>query len=219
MKGYQIVKRLQYFVPLLVLFSLVAFHCNGRRGEPMKTENTAPIENSEKATFAGGCFWCMEHPFEKIDGVYKVISGYIGGQKANPTYEEVCSDTSGHYEAVEITYDPKKVSYSRLLEVFWRQIDPTDPKGQFADKGSQYKSAIFYHSPEQKKEAQKSMKQLEDSKKFSKSIVTKIIEASTFYHAEDYHQDYYLKNPGRYLMYRRGSGREQFLKTIWGDEK
>jgi peptide methionine sulfoxide reductase msrA/msrB len=172
-------------------------------------------EKLETAFFAGGCFWCMESPFEKIPGVKEVISGYTGGQKENPTYEEVSSGTTGHLEAVQVVYNPLKISYAQLLEIFWRQIDPTDPDGQFVDRGKQYRSAIFYKSKEEKALAEKSKLELEKSKRFSAPIVTEIISATKFYPAEDYHQDYYKKNPLRYRYYRNGSGRDQFLKKIW----
>lgn len=173
---------------------------------------------TEKATFAGGCFWCMEPPFEKLDGVTEVISGYTGGKKVNPTYEDVSYGGTGHLESVQIIYDPSKITYSELLDVFWKQIDPTDPNGQFVDRGLQYRSAIFYHNDEQKSLAEKSKEELDKSGRFNKPIVTEIIEASTFYKAEDYHQDYYKKNPIRYKFYRFNSGRDRYLKKIWGDE-
>ena len=172
----------------------------------------------EKATFAGGCFWCMEPPFEKLAGVVEVISGYTGGHKANPTYEEVSAGKTGHVEAIQITYDPSKVSYSRLLDVFWRQIDPTDGGGQFVDRGQQYRSAIFYHNEEQKRLSEKSKVEMQKSGRFSKTIVTEIIRASVFYKAEEYHQDYYKKNPIRYKFYRFNSGRDQFLNKVWTKE-
>lgn len=172
-------------------------------------------QEMEKATFAGGCFWCIEHPFEELDGVTEVISGYTGGQKENPTYEEVSSGKTGHFEAVQITYDPSKVAYQDILDVFWRQIDPTDEGGQFADRGPQYKTAIFYHNKEQKNLAEVSKKALEESEKFEKPVVTEIIKASTFYKAEDYHQDYYKKCPIRYELYKSGSGRSVFIKEAW----
>lgn len=171
----------------------------------------------EKATFAGGCFWCMESPFEKIDGVIDVVSGYTGGGKADPTYQEVSSGKTGHMEAVEITFDPSKVSYSKLLEVFWMQIDPTDDTGQFVDRGSQYRTAVFYHSDEQKRLAEESKNALLKSGRFSKPIVTQILKAQEFYLAEDYHQDYYKKCSIDYKRYRSGSGRESFLERIWVD--
>ncbi len=172
----------------------------------------------EKATFAGGCFWCMAPPFEKLDGVKEVVSGYTGGHKVDPAYEEVSSGTTGHVEAVEITYDPAKVSYERLLDVFWRQVDPTDAGGQFVDRGPSYKSVIFYHSEEQKRLAEKSKKELERSGRFDKPIVTEIRPAGPFYRAEEYHQDYWKKNPIRYKFYRYNSGRDQYLAKVWGKE-
>jgi methionine-S-sulfoxide reductase len=172
-------------------------------------------ERLETAIFAGGCFWCMESPFEKNSGVKEVISGYTGGLKDNPTYEEVSAGTTGHLEAIQIIYDPKKISYAQLLAIFWRQIDPTDPDGQFVDRGKQYRSAIFYKSKEEKALAEKSKQDLEKSKRFNLPIVTEIISATKFYPAEEYHQDYYKKNPVRYNYYRYGSGRDQFLKKVW----
>lgn len=177
------------------------------------------MSKKEIATFAGGCFWCMEAPFEALTGVYQVDSGYTGGTKKNPTYEEVCSQKTGHIEAIQITFDPEKVSYEKLLEVFWRNIDPTDSEGQFVDKGSSYVSSIFYHNEDQRKKAEKSKEELEKSKKFNKPIVTPIVAASDFYPAEDYHQDYYKKNPLRYKYYRFGSGRDQFLEKTWAKDK
>ncbi|MBM3303251.1 MAG: peptide-methionine (S)-S-oxide reductase MsrA, partial [Deltaproteobacteria bacterium] len=171
---------------------------------------------NEIATFAGGCFWCMRPPFEKLNGVAKVVSGYTGGTGENPTYEDYAE--KGHIEAIQITYDPSIISYTRLLEVFWRQIDPTDPGGQFVDRGLQYRSAIFYHDEEQKKLAERSKEQLATSGRFDKPIVTEILKASVFYTAEDYHQDYHVKNPLRYKFYRSRSGRDQFLEKTWGND-
>lgn len=170
----------------------------------------------EKATFAGGCFWCMEPPFEKLKGVEKVTSGYIGGSGENPTYGDY--GRKGYVEAVEITYDPSVVSYSKLLDVFWRQIDPTDAKGQFVDRGREYRSAIFYHNDEQKALAEKSKEDLAKSGRLNKPIVTEILKATPFYKAEDYHQDYYKNNPVRYKYYRYRSGRDQFLEKVWGHD-
>jgi peptide methionine sulfoxide reductase msrA/msrB len=172
----------------------------------------------ELATFAGGCFWCMVKPYNEYGGVIKVTSGYTGGHTENPTYEEVCSDTTGHYEAVQIEFDPEIISYDTLLNIFWRQIDPTDIYGQFADRGSSYKTAIFYHNEKQLKEALKSMKELESSGRFDEPIATEILPAETFYPAEEYHQDYYKKNPMHYKMYRIGSGRERFINETWDNE-
>ncbi|MBW2250989.1 MAG: peptide-methionine (S)-S-oxide reductase MsrA [Deltaproteobacteria bacterium] len=179
--------------------------------------NSHPQTNFGKATFAGGCFWCMEHPFEKIEGVIDVISGYTGGLKDNPTYEEVSTGQTRHLEVVQITFDSFKTNYSELLEAFWRQIDPTDPIGQFVDKGTQYKTAIFYHNQEQKILAEKSKAKLDKSGKYKEPIVTNIIKASKFFKAEDYHQDYHKKNPIRYKQYRYSSGRDPYLRKIWDD--
>lgn len=171
------------------------------------------------ATFAGGCFWCLEEAFEKVEGVSSVISGYAGGTKVSPTYKEVSSGGTGHTEAVEVIYDPGSVTYGELLEVFWRNIDPTDGSGQFCDKGSQYRSTIFYRDEEQKRLIEKSLQSLEDTKPFDEPIVTEIAPASMFYPAEDYHQDYYKRNPIRYRYYKYGCGRAQRLKALWGPEK
>ncbi|HYA26391.1 MAG TPA: peptide-methionine (S)-S-oxide reductase MsrA [Thermodesulfovibrionales bacterium] len=173
----------------------------------------------EKATLAGGCFWCMVPPFEKTAGVTEVLSGYTGGYKENPTYEEVSSGKTGHVEAVQITFDPSKIAYSQILDLFWRQIDPTDAGGQFVDRGSQYRSVIFYHTPEQKALAEKSKEALQRSGRFQRPIVTEILPAGKFYKAEQYHQDYYKKNPIRYKFYRYNSGRDQFLEKVWKNEK
>ncbi|WP_339146372.1 MULTISPECIES: peptide-methionine (S)-S-oxide reductase MsrA [unclassified Sutcliffiella] len=169
----------------------------------------------EKATFAGGCFWCMVKPFDEQAGIEKVVSGYTGGHKENPTYKEVCSETTGHYEAVQITYNPQVFPYEELLNVFWSQIDPTDPGGQFHDRGDSYRTAIFYHTEEQRELAVKSKNDLSQSGRFKDPIVTNIIPAKPFYPAEDYHQDYYKKNPFRYKMYQAGSGRAAFVKEHW----
>jgi len=170
----------------------------------------------KQATFAGGCFWCMEKPYESYDGIVSVISGYTGGKSKNPTYGEVSSGGSGHIESVQVTFEPSKISYEELLDIFWRQIDPTDPGGQFADRGHQYSTAIFYHDDEQRQRAEKSKEDLSDSKKFDQPIVTKIIEATPFFEAEEYHQDYYKKHPVHYNSYRHGSGRGPFLEKTWG---
>jgi peptide-methionine (S)-S-oxide reductase len=172
------------------------------------------VAATAKATFAGGCFWCMEPPYDELDGVVSTISGYMGGTTKNPTYEQVTTGRTGHAEVVQITYDPKKITYSKLLEVFWRNIDPLTPNAQFCDSGSQYRSAVFYHDEEQKRRAQESKATL--AKRFKEPIVTEIVAASAFYPAEDYHQDYYQKNPIRYKLYRHGCGRDQRLKEVWG---
>jgi len=172
-----------------------------------------------KATFAGGCFWCAEADFEKLPGVVKVISGYTGGQKENPSYEAVSSGTTGHVEAIQVYYDPSKVTYEELLDWFWKHIDPTDGGGQFADRGRQYRSAIFYHDDEQKRLAENSREELAKSGKFDKPIVTEIIKFTKFFEAEEYHQDYYKTHSLKYRYYRSGSGRDQFLMQVWGKEK
>ena len=180
-------------------------------------EKAAPSDQSSaSATFAGGCFWCMEPPYDKLEGVSSTTSGYIGGHTQNPTYHEVAEGMTGHAEAVRIAYDPTKVSYEKLLEVFWQNIDPFTPNAQFCDHGSQYRSAIFYHNDEQKRLAEASKEKLEKSGRFTQPIVTEIVPAKEFYTAEDYHQDYYLKNPTRYKYYRYRCGRDAVLEKIWG---
>ena len=183
------------------------------RGE-MKRESAM-----RKATFAGGCFWCLEADFEKLPGVIKVVSGYTGGQKEQPTYEEVSSGRTGHLEAIQVDYDPARIGYEELLDTFWRHIDPTDSGGQFADRGSQYQTAIFYHDEEQRLRAEQSKERLNRSGRFSKPVVTQIRPFTRFYEAEEYHQDYHQKNPLRYEAYRWGSGRDRFLEGTWGKEE
>jgi peptide-methionine (S)-S-oxide reductase len=170
-----------------------------------------------KATFAGGCFWCMEPPFDKLDGVISTTSGYTGGKTPNPTYESTSAGGTGHTEAMQIVYDPKKITYEKLLNVFWHNIDPTQKDGQFCDHGNQYRTGIFVHDEEQKKSAEKSKSELDKSKPFKAALVTEITAATQFYPAEDYHQDYYMKNPIRYKFYRNGCGRDARLKELWGD--
>lgn len=167
------------------------------------------------ATFAGGCFWCMQPAFDSAKGVVITRVGYIGGHTNNPTYDDICTGKTGHAEAIEIQFDPQKINYSQLLEIFWRNIDPTTLNQQFADRGTQYRTAIFYHSEEQKRQAEESKKSLEKSKKFSSPIVTEITRASVFYPAEDYHQKYYEKNVLHYNFYKVGSGRDAYLKRTW----
>lgn len=179
----------------------------------LKAVNTEP--KYEEAVFAGGCFWCMEPPFEKLDGVKSVIVGYTGGNTANPTYEEVSAGKTGHVEAVLVTYDPVKISYSELLKVFWKQIDPTDGGGEFVDRGSQYRSVIFYRNEEQRKLAQESKEELSREKIFLKPIVTEILPLKVFYKAEEYHQQYYKKSSLKYKYYRYLSGRDQFINSVW----
>lgn len=175
-------------------------------------------EKSElaRATFAGGCFWCMEHPFDELPGVVSTTSGYAGGHLKNPTYEQVSAGGTGHVEAMQIVYDPGKVSYQTLLEVFWRNVDPTDERGQFCDRGSQYATAIFYHDGQQKEVAEGSKRELAQSGRLKAPIVTPILPATNFYAAEEYHQEYYRKNPVRYKFYRYGCGRDRRLKELWG---
>jgi len=173
---------------------------------------------TEVATLAGGCFWCVETPFEKVDGVREVISGYAGGTKLNPTYQDVSSGTTKYREAVQVYFDPAVISYQEILDIYWKQFDPTDEGGSFPDRGFQYTSAIFYHDDTQKEAATESKKKLEKSGIFDEPIATNIIEFTTFYAAEDYHQDFYKKNPQRYYSYRKGSGRDEFIMSKWKDE-
>lgn len=192
-------------------------------GKPTTKEEARSVMDAHsslsKATFAGGCFWCMEPPFEKLDGVATVLSGYTGGHQKDPIYKEVSAGTTGHAEAIQVYYDESKVSYETLLDVFWRNIDPTAVDRQFVDVGAQYRSGIFYHTPEQKALAEKSKQALQNSGRFEKPIVTEVTAAGEFYVAEDYHQDYYKKNPIRYKYYRHASGRDQFLDTVWGKDR
>jgi peptide-methionine (S)-S-oxide reductase len=190
----------------------------GAEDENAKMDEAMSNENYQKATFAGGCFWCMEPPFDSVDGVISTTSGYIGGHKDDPTYEEVSAGGTGHTEAIEIVFDPAKVGYAELLEVFWRNIDPTTANRQFCDVGSQYRTGVFYHDEEQKKLAEQSRARIDDSGALPSAIVTEIVEAGPFYPAEDYHQDYYKKNPIRYKFYRNGCGRDDRLEQLWGEE-
>ncbi len=183
----------------------------------VKKTSTKTIGKYETATLAGGCFWCMESAFELMPGIIDVTSGYSGGKKENPTYEEVSSGTTGHRESIQIKYDPSKISYQDLIKFFWKQIDPTNNNGQFVDKGSQYKSAIFYHSEKQKRIAEETRIELEKTGKFNMPIVTEILPFTNFYPAEEYHQDYYKKNVLNYNLYKKGSGRDNFLKKYWNE--
>ena len=180
------------------------------------SETEAKLKGLSVATFAGGCFWCMEGPYDKLEGVISTTSGYIGGHQDNPTYKQVSAGGTGHTEAVQIVYDPNKVSYEQLLDVFWVNHDPTEANGQFCDKGSQYRPGIFYHDDEQKALAEASKNHVDETKAFPEPIVTEITMASAFYPAEDYHQDYYVKNPFRYKFYRYGCGRDSRLEQLWG---
>jgi methionine-S-sulfoxide reductase len=179
--------------------------------------STMTTDGQAIATFAGGCFWCMEPPYDKLDGVISTTSGYTGGSKADPTYKEVSRGGTGHAEAVQIVYDPGKVSYEQLLEVFWHNVDPLDAGGQFCDRGDSYRTALFVHDEEQRRLAEASKQALADSDRFAQPIVTEVVDAGTFYPAEDYHQDYYEKNPIRYKFYRWNCGRDQRLADLWGD--
>jgi peptide methionine sulfoxide reductase msrA/msrB len=211
----------EYFskVWFVVLLSLITIGCNMSKAD--KSDHPIDLNNPnyQKATFAGGCFWCMQPPYDDLNGVISTTVGYTGGEKPNPTYEEVCTGRTGHAEAVQIVFDSTKIGYEDLLQVFWRNINPTDPYGQFADKGSQYRTAIFYHDEKQKELAEKSKKELGASGKFDDPIVTEILAFSIFYPAEEYHQEFYKNNPLRYNSYKMGSGRAGFLKKKWGEKE
>lgn len=170
---------------------------------------------SEKAIFAGGCFWCMVKPFDQFDGIEQVVSGYTGGHLKNPTYEQVKNGHSGHLEAVEITFDPAVFSYEQLLEIFWQQIDPTDNDGQFQDRGASYRPAVFVHNEAQRELAERSRRELDDSGRFTKPVITEILNAQTFYPAEEHHQNFYKKHPRDYAYDRAASGRDEFLEAVW----
>jgi peptide methionine sulfoxide reductase msrA/msrB len=207
---------------LIAVFAVIAVffgfrHVESMEGKPEKAAS-APTGKTAAAVFAGGCFWCTEADFEKVDGVIEVISGYTGGQVPNPTYDQVSGGGTGHVESVKVIYDPSKITYSQLLQAFWRHVDPTDSGGQFVDRGSQYRSVIFYANAQERQLAEASKKELEASGRFDKPIVTEILPLGPFYPAEDYHQDYYKKNPLRYRFYRSGSGRDQFLEKVWADQ-
>ena len=199
---------------LLVLVTLLAPGLRANADEPAPVAPLAP--GQAVATFAGGCFWCMEPPFEALPGVVSVTSGYTGGHLPNPTYEQVSSGATGHAEAVRVVYLPATVSYEKLLEVFWHNVDPLTPDRQFCDAGSQYRAAIFYHDETQRAAAEASRQALADSGRFKQHIVTSIVPASAFYEAEAYHQDYYRHNPLRYKFYRQGCGRDERLQELWG---
>jgi peptide-methionine (S)-S-oxide reductase len=200
-----------YLIGFLALGLLSTTYASGA-----ETRSSASENRLEKTTFAGGCFWCMQPPFDKLDGVISTTVGYCGGKEENPTYKQVSAGNTGHAEAIEVVYDPSRISYTELLNVFWMNIDPTQENGQFADIGAQYRTAIFYHSEEQKRLAEASKKELKNTGRFSKKIVTAIVPATPFYRAEEYHQDYYKKNPLRYKIYRYGSGRDDYLVRKWG---
>jgi len=205
--------KLQKYTLVVFILSLLATAISSADETATTTEN----KDASVATFAGGCFWCMEGPFDKLQGVISTTSGYTGGHTKNPTYKQTSTGRTGHTEAVQIVYDPEQVSYEKLLDVFWHNIDPTTPDQQFCDRGSQYRSEIFYHNDEQKQLAEASKAALNKNKPFREPIVTQVSKASTFYAAEDYHQDYYRKNPIRYRYYRHGCGRDKRLEQLWGE--
>lgn len=206
-----------FFAAIIVAAALaVAFFTNAATGDPGKPGKPMPPKR-ENAVFAGGCFWCMEQPFDQLPGVVSVTSGYAGGHKKNPTYDEVSAGGTGHAESVQVVYDPAMISYERLLEVFWHNIDPTVRNRQFCDVGNQYRSAIFYYTDEQRRLALQSLARLEKNKPFREAIQTEVVAGGTFYPAEEYHQHYYRKNPFRYKFYRTSCGRDRRLRELWGD--
>lgn len=219
MKKFIILLFVAIFSILSVIFVPIVYDYFTARSYGSEPLELTDEDTKGTATFAGGCFWCMEPPFEDVEGVHDVVSGYIGGDEANPAYDDVASGETGHVEAVQIIYDPNMVTYEDLLQIFWRQIDPTDDKGQFVDRGEQYSSGIFYYNDEQKQLAEESKEELAQSNRFDDALVTKITKATTFYQAEDYHQNYYKENPVRYDFYRSDSGRDEFLDKYWGDDK
>jgi peptide-methionine (S)-S-oxide reductase len=211
-------KRLLLSVTILVAGLLAACEPTSAQA-PQPQTSASSVENPGVAIFAGGCFWCTESDFDKLPGVIETTSGYIGGHIKNPSYEQVSAGSSGHIEAVRVHYDPSKTSYAKLLEAFWPTIDPVTANAQFCDRGSQYRSAIFYSTEQEQQQAEASKAALQASGRLPAPVVTEILPASTFYPAEDYHQDYYLRNPLRYNYYRNGCGRDQRLKQLWGDKK
>ncbi len=207
-----------FLINMLFIFLIACSDGNTQVMEKGSGDKLVNIEgNYEIATLAGGCFWCIEAPFESIDGVLKVVSGYAGGKKENPTYSEVSSGNTDYKESVQVYFDPEVISYSEILDIYWKQFDPTDKGGSFHDRGSQYESAIFYNNEKQKQIAENSKMILENSGIFSGKIVTEITKFTTFYPAEDYHQDYYKNNPMHYSNYKKGSGRDAFIKGVWGE--
>jgi peptide methionine sulfoxide reductase msrA/msrB len=211
---------MKHLIALATLLMFIVTGCQwAASGQQAAKENRVnPKAAISTATFAGGCFWCTEADFEKVPGVVKVVSGYTGGQKENPTYEEVSSGRTGHIESVQVYYDPSEVTYEELLAYFWRHIDPTDAGGQFVDRGPQYRGVIFYSNENERRSAEESKEALAKSGRFDKPIVTEIVKLGRFYEAEAYHQDYYKKNPLRYKYYRYASGRDQFLTKAWGKD-
>ncbi len=207
-------------IAALVLISVfIGYQQVRSMDDKMENPMNKMVENAQSAVFAGGCFWCTESDFEKVDGVIEAVSGYTGGRMENPTYKQVSAGGTGHIEAIKVVYDPAKISYSQLLDVLWRHIDPTDAGGQFVDRGDQYRSAIFYATDEERQIAEASKKALAASGRFDRPVVTEILPLGAFYEAEDYHQDYYKKSALRYNWYRSGSGRDRFLETTWAGEE
>ena len=209
---------LQLGSALIVFAGILIFAGTGlTTGSPTlsKEKTMGKTDNVDIATFAGGCFWCVESAFEGRDGILNVVSGYVGGHVDNPTYKQVSSGITGHAEAVRVTYDPARISYEELLKIFFQQIDPTDGSGSFVDRGSQYRPAVFYHNQDQKTLALAMIKIIEDARVFDEPVATEVVEVSKFYEAEEYHQDYHTKNPIRYKFYRSGSGRDRFITIFW----
>lgn len=211
--------RISILILIAAAFSIgiAAFHAYSKEDGTERQTMTEIPKNAKIATFAGGCFWCSESDLEKADGVFEVISGYTGGNEKNPTYDDVAHGRTGHYEAVQVIFDPDRISYEKLLSLFWKHIDPTDAGGQFVDRGRQYRTAIFYHDEQQRQQAETSKAELQASGRFADPVVTELLPLKTFYPAEEYHQDYHQKNPLRYKMYRSGSGRDNFIKRHWMD--
>ena len=202
------IKSVPMSLPMLLLFTSIAF------AAPVAP---APLKGTATATFAGGCFWCMEPPFEALPGVVSVTSGFSGGMERNPTYEEVSAGKTGHAESIQVLYDPKRITYDQLLRVYWHNVDPTSGDGQFCDRGKQYRPVIFYHSAAERRVAQDSRARAKRELRVKQPIMVQILPFTAFYAAEDYHQDYYRKNPEHYLEYRTGCGRDRRLRELWGD--
>jgi len=211
---------MKYVFPLALVLMVLGAVRFSRAASPLPSvaQSSAPADTLAKATFAGGCFWCMEQAFDPLTGVASVTSGYTGGRTENPTYEQVSSGGTGHAEVIQVAYDPRKIGYPALLDAFWHNIDPLTPNAQFCDHGPQYRSAVFYHTDEQREQVEASKRKLEQSGRFKQPIVTEIVKASTFYPAEEYHQDYYRKNPVRYKFYKWNCGRTARLKKVWGND-
>ena len=214
---FEVMRDRLFAMLMLLTLGMVAAGFGAETSASDESRESVP-DDAARATFAGGCFWCMEPPFEKLDGVHAVVSGYTGGPEEDPTYEQVASGGTGHAEAIQVDYDPERIGYDELLQVFWRMIDPTDAGGQFADRGPQYRTAVFYHDDEQRAQAEASRETLVANGPFDAPIVTEIVEAGSFYRAEEYHQDFYKKDPERYESYRLHSGRGPFPLRVWGEQ-